>query len=119
MLFPQPVPLPCLCHRIGCGRDLAVYAAALGDWWEAIPAGELSQADGAVPLPLPPPSQFVVEPFVTTEFMQVGCLWCPELVLLIYYYFVSVLGRLPAVPLLAVHCRALCHHRVHAGGLSF
>jgi len=40
-------------------------------WADVIP-GEVLNGGADVPMPLPPPSQFVVEPFVTTEPVQVG-----------------------------------------------
>ncbi|KAL4445330.1 hypothetical protein ABPG77_011155 [Micractinium sp. CCAP 211/92] len=55
--------------RVASGRDLMVYAQAVESWVDVIPGEVLS--DGVdVPMVVPPPSQFVVEPYVTTEPVQ-------------------------------------------------
>ncbi|KAL4428078.1 hypothetical protein ABPG75_002167 [Micractinium tetrahymenae] len=55
--------------RVASGSDLMVYAQAVEAWVDVIP-GELLSGGGDVPMLVPPPSQFVVEPFVTTEPLQ-------------------------------------------------
>lgn len=57
--------------RIGCGRDLAVYAAAVSGGHPEIPSQLLSQQEDDVAMPLPAPTLFVVEPFVATESLQI------------------------------------------------
>ncbi|GAB4817483.1 hypothetical protein N2152v2_004529 [Parachlorella kessleri] len=56
--------------RIGCGRDLLLYAAALDSWATDIPAGLLSQQQDSVAMVVPPPTQYIVEPYITAEVMQ-------------------------------------------------
>ena len=46
---------------------------AVEAWVDCIP-GEVLSTGSDVDMPVPPPSQFVVEPYVTTEPVQVGML---------------------------------------------
>lgn len=50
--------------RIASGEDLRTYAAAVKQWAEVIPQEYLTSAVADVDMPLPPPTQFVVEPFL-------------------------------------------------------
>ncbi|KAI7845525.1 hypothetical protein COHA_000948 [Chlorella ohadii] len=56
--------------RAASGRDLMIYVKAVQEWAEAIPGALLDSDSADVPMPLPPPTAFVVEPFVTTEPVQ-------------------------------------------------
>lgn len=53
--------------RATSGADLQAYARAVEGWVDLLPAEALEEGGFDVPMPTPPPSQFVVEPFVTTE----------------------------------------------------
>lgn len=57
--FPLPTSLP----------PLSVQAVQ--EWADTIPGAILDSDSSDVPMPLPPPTAFVVEPFVTTEPVQV------------------------------------------------
>ena len=50
--------------RLGCGRDLRVYSAAVNVWADRIPNDVLRSEAEDVAMPVPPPTQFVIEPFV-------------------------------------------------------
>ena len=50
---------------------LSTHPQAVQEWAEAIPGALLDSDSADVPMPLPPPTAFVVEPFVTTEPVQV------------------------------------------------
>lgn len=52
-----------------------VYARAVSQWLLEIEEGGLSQQEGAVAMLLPPPTLFVIEPFITTELMQARGQW--------------------------------------------
>ena len=52
--------------EVGCGRDLAIYAAAVEGWVDPIP-GSLLSREQDVPMAFPPPTQFVIESLITTD----------------------------------------------------
>ena len=66
-LYPADLA-ECLFHRADCPW---LCVQAVEQWVAVIPGGMLSSGGDDVAMPMPPPSQFVVEPFVTTEPMQV------------------------------------------------
>lgn len=68
--FPPVAAAPGASRRPGW-RMLPACPQAVECWLDVIP-GELLSGGGDVPMVVPPPSQFVVEPFVTTEPVQVG-----------------------------------------------
>ena len=53
--------------RIGRAEDLAVYAKAVREWWNVIPAGALDYEEQDIPMPIPPPNAFNVEPYAPLE----------------------------------------------------
>jgi hypothetical protein len=59
---------------VACGRDVQVYAHAVREWWDQIPGEELSLG-ATVRMPVPPPTQFVVETVAEGEPLR---LWADE-----------------------------------------
>ena len=53
--------------RLASGADLALYTRALGAWADCIPGQLLGPGAADVAMPVPPPSQFIVEPWVSAE----------------------------------------------------
>lgn len=53
--------------RMTSGSDLMVYNQAVQTWAETISASECDGATEDISMPLPPPTQFVIEPFLAAE----------------------------------------------------
>ena len=53
--------------RMRSGRDLMTYNRAVHSWSEIIPAVDCDGAENDLQMPLPPPTQFVIEPFLAAE----------------------------------------------------
>jgi hypothetical protein len=58
--------------RIGSGEDLRVYAAAIQQWSDEIPADMLSAESENVSMLVPPPQQLIIEPLLVAEPLQIN-----------------------------------------------
>lgn len=57
--------------RIGNGEDLRVYAAAMQQWSDEIPADMLNAETNDVSMLVPPPQQLIIEPLLVAEPLQI------------------------------------------------
>lgn len=59
--------------RMKSGLDLMTYNRAVHTWAESISAGECDGTTEDVQMPLPPPTQFVIEPFLEAKPIKLAC----------------------------------------------